>query len=249
MKNTILLLIITVLSFSAFGQDKGKFEDLTVSLTVLKSEVLPIEPIAFKVIVANNSQLPITITSGLSFSTSSVGLEIKKPDGKTVVPTQLSHVRARIIFSPKDLKSGEDMESTEVFDFKTQTYFGKPGQYQVRAIYKSDGKQIYSDWINLTLTDPVGTDKAAYDFLSKKMQKTYSPFTSWNTEELEEFLLNFAGSGYANHVHYRLGERYFEKEKDKSEEQFRAISDGTFVYADQVSERLKKLESQKKNDR
>jgi hypothetical protein len=247
-KNVLVLFIMAILSAAAFGQDvKGNFEDLTLTLIAAKSEVLPLVPIDFKVAVTNNSRTPIKVDGRLSFSTSSVGMEIKKPNGKTVTPNGLSHVRARSIFFPKDLAAGESMESSEVFDFKTQTYFGTPGRYQVRVSYKNGGGQkIFSDWIEVTLIEPLGTEKAAYDFLYKKMQKTHFPFTYWSTEELEDFVLKYAGTGYSNYARYTLGEHYFDHERDKAEEQFRAITDSTFVYAEQVNAKLKKLENQKK---
>jgi hypothetical protein len=208
-----------------------------------------LEPIAFKVAVTNNSQTPIKVDGGLSFSTSLVGMEIKNPNGKTVTTNQLSHVRARTIFRPKDLATGDRMESSEVFDFKTQTYFGTPGRYQVRATYKNGaGKRIFSEWVDVTLIEPVGNEKAAYDFLYGKMRNTSNPFTSWSTDELEEFVLNYAGTGYSNHARFQLGERYFEREKEQAEEHFRAITDSTFVYSEQVRERLRKLEDQKKQN-
>lgn len=247
-KNVLVLFVITILGGAAFGQEgRGKFEDLTLTLVAAKGEVLPLEPIVFEVAVRNDSQRPIRVDGGLSFNTSSVGLEIKKPNGKTVTPSGLSHFRTRTIFRPRDLATGDSMESSEIFDFKTQTYFGTPGRYQVRATYKNGaGKRIFSEWADLTLIEPVGTEKAAYDFLYKKMQGTYFPFTAWKDEELEDFVLNYPGTGYANHARYRLGEGYFEREKEKAEEHFRAITDSTFVYAGQVNAKLKKLEERKK---
>src|SRR5687768_10801013 len=98
-KNVLLLFIITILGAAASGQNAGgNFEDLTLTLIATKSEVLPLEPIAFKVTVTNDTQTPIKIDGGLSFSTSSVGMEIKKPSGKKVTLSQLSHGRTRTIF-------------------------------------------------------------------------------------------------------------------------------------------------------
>src|SRR5438552_19208453 len=96
-KNVLLLTIIAILSFGASGQ---KFENLTFSLTALKSEVLPLEPIPFKLMLTNNTGAPVTVNGSLSFNTASVGLEIKKPNGKIVAPSQLSHDRVRTIFLP-----------------------------------------------------------------------------------------------------------------------------------------------------
>jgi len=247
MKKILLLTIIAILSFSAFGQ--RKFENLTLSLTALKSEVLPLEPIPFKLMLTNNTGASVTVDGSLSFKTASVGLEIKKPNGKIVTPTQLSNVSGRTIFLPKDISAGEAMESTQVFDFMSQAYFDKAGEYQVRASYKNGaGKLIKSEWVNLTIAEPRGMDKAAYELLSKKVSRTYSPFTSWETEDLEEFVLQHPGTTYANYARYRLGERYFERDKEKAEAQFRQIQDSNFIYFQDVSEKLKKLEQQLKKE-
>src|SRR5258708_31960163 len=133
-KNLLPLLIITILGIGVYGQNKS-FDELTFNLDTPKPQVLPLEPIPFTLTLANNTNAPVTVDGSLSFNTASVGLEIKKPNGKIVTPTQLSNVRGRTIFLPKEIPVGEGMESTQVFDFMSQAYFDKAGEYQVRASY------------------------------------------------------------------------------------------------------------------
>src|SRR5438105_3631351 len=103
-KNVLLLTIIAILSFGASGQ---KFENLTFSLTALKSEVLPLEPIPFILTLANNTDAPVTVETALSFKWGGLRLEIKKPNGKVIVPTQNTYVAGRMIILPKDIAPGE----------------------------------------------------------------------------------------------------------------------------------------------
>jgi hypothetical protein len=249
-KNVLLLTIIAILSFSAFGQNKT-FNELTFGLTALKPQVLPLEPIPFELTLTNNTDEAVTVETTLSFSGGSVSLEIKSPNGKNVAPSQASYLNGRVLIFPKVLSSGEKMESTQVFGFRIQDYFGGVGDYRVRAtLNNKDGKKVRSDWVNLTITEPVGMEKGAYEYLSKKLKKhpnNYMPYVTWMPDELEEFVLKHPGTTYANYARYSLGEYYYEQDKEKAEEQFRQIQDSNFIYAQEVSEKLKKLESQKKN--
>lgn len=251
MQNTLLLsALIGVFALSAYGQKKP-FDDLTLNLTALKSQVLPLEPIPFQLTLSNNTDSPITIETALSFSWGGLRLEIKKPNGKVVAPTQNTSGAGRMFIFPKDILPGEKIESTtQDFEFKIQDYFGRVGEYQIRAtLNNKDGKKVTSEWVDVTVEEPTLTDKAAYEYLKRKLDKhpqNFLPFTAWGTEELEEFVLQHPGTRYANYARYRLGERYFERDKEKAQEQFRQIQDPNFFYAQDVSEKLKKLEQQLK---
>lgn len=251
MKKNFFLLLILLLGSSAFGQ-KNSFDALTLNLTALKSQVLPLEPIPFGLALENKTDAPITMETSLSFAGGAVSFEVKKPDGKVIVPTQNTFASGRTIIFPKDILPGEKMESTQSFEFKIQDYFGAVGEYKVRAtLSNKDGKAVRSKWVNISVDEPTLTDKTAYEYLKKKLDKhaqNFLPFTAWNSEELEEFALQNPGTTYANYARYTLGRRYFDYEKERAEQQFRQIQDPNFIYAREVSEKLKKLEQEKNRD-
>jgi len=250
-KNLLLLLITTILGIGVYGQNKS-FDELTFNLDTLKPQVLPLEPIPFRLTLANNTDAPITVETALSFQWGGLRLEIKKPNGKVVVPTQNSFLTGRMIIIPKDISPAEKLESTEVFEFKIQDYFGQVGEYQIRArLSNKDGKTVRSGWVSINIEEPTSSDKIAYDYLKKRLDKhtnNSAPFIAWDTDELEGFVLQHPGTTYANYARYSLGERYFERDKEKAEAQFRQIRDSTFFYAKEVAEKLKKLESQLQNE-
>jgi hypothetical protein len=247
-KCILLLTILLVFVAGTFGQNK--FGKLTFELSALKTTVLLLEPIPFKLTVTNNTDAPVTVHHGLSFSTGTVSLEIRPPNGKTVTPAQLSYLQGRTFSIPKELASAESVEANEVFEFKLQNYFGKPGEYQVRATFHDKvGKSIRSGWTPLTVKAPTGMDLDAFEYISKKSERNPGngmPFTSWKTDELEEFVMLHPRTTYANFARYGLGLLYESwRENDKAEAHFRQIEDSTFVHALDVKERLKKLEQQK----
>jgi hypothetical protein len=246
-KSILLLTLFLLFNFSALAQNR--FEELTFAFDVLKTKVLPLEPIPFRLTVKNNTGAPATVDTALSFSTNSVTLEIKKPNGKTVAPTQLSYLLGRSISFPKELAPADSIDVNQVFDFKLQTYFGKPGEYQVRATFRNKaGKSIRSGWVPLTVEEPTGTELSAFEYISKKSQRDPGGmlFTSWKPEDLEQLILLHPRSPYADYARYGLGLLYESwQENDKAEGHFRQIQDSTFVHTEDVKERLKKLEHKK----
>jgi hypothetical protein len=251
MKKNFLLLLILLLASSTFGQ-KNSFDALTLNLTALKSQVLPLEPVPFGLTLENKTDATINMETSLSFAGGGIRLEIKKPDGKVVVPPQNTFVSGRTIIFPKDVLPGEKMESTQSFEFKIQDYFGTAGAYKVRAtLSNKDGKTVRSEWVGITVEEPTLTDKTAYEYLKKKLDghaQNFLPFTAWNSEELEEFALQNPGTTYTNYARYTLGRRYFDYEKERAEREFRQIQDPNFFYAREVGEKLKKLEQEKNKD-
>lgn len=253
MKTILFLLIVALFVGSDLGQNKS-LEDLTLKLVVLKSKVLPMEPLAFELSLENRTISPVPFDS--CFSLSSVSLEIKKPDGKVVTPSQVSFVSRGYhcgrILGP-NLMPGTKRKTAELYGFEHYKYFSKPGEYKVRAVIKSGEMAVSSEWFDITVVEPMGTDKHAYEYLAKNMQdnpKEFMPFTLWQTKESrdvrEEFVMNYPSTVYADYVRYELGRGFFEKEKMKSVSYFRAIDKG-FVYAEDVAEQIEMLESQLKN--
>jgi hypothetical protein len=249
-KNLLLLLIVTILGAGVYGQNKS-FDELTLNLATLKPQVLPLEPIPFTLTLTNNTNAPVTVETALSFAWGGVRLEIKKPNGTVVVPPQNTYVTGRMIIVPKDLRPDEKLVSTEVFGFKIQDYFGQVGRYQVRAtLYNRDGKTVRSGWVTINVEEPTSTDKIGYDYLKKKLDKhsdNASPFNTWDTDELEEFVLQHPGTTYADYARYTLGNRYFERDKEKAETHLRQIH-GDFVFAEDVDKTLKLIESRKQEN-
>lgn len=226
---------------------------MTLSLTPLKSKVLQMEPVPFRVALVNNTEAPIAAAVSINFSSRSVKLEIMKPNGKVVVPEGLSGMNVRVFpqLFPREIAPGNRIETTQLFDTGHFQFFSKAGEYQVRAsVTNSDGKEVYSEWMSLTIAEPVFLDKEAYEYLLKQMEKRpddFVPFNKWGVEDMEEFVRQFPTTAYADYVRYVLGRNFFEKEKVKSENYFRAI-DKDFVFADEIKHNLKKLEGQKKNE-
>jgi hypothetical protein len=196
-KNLLLLLILTILGGSVYGQNKS-FDELAFNIAALKPRVLPLEPISFTLTLANNTSAPVTVETALSFKWGGVRLEIRKPNGKVIVPTQNSYLMGRTIILPRDIHPGEKLESAEVFGFKIQNYFGQVGEYQVRAtLNNKDGKAVRSGWVTINVEEPTSSDKIAYDDLKKKLDKhrdNFAPFVTWDSDELEEFVLQHPGT-------------------------------------------------------
>jgi hypothetical protein len=249
----ILFIAITVLCVSGFGQSRS-FSDLTLDLAPHKPTVLQMEPIPFRIALVNNTDAPVPgVAVSIYFNSRAVKLEIRQPNGKVVVPEGLSGLHARIFpeLFPRELEPGGKIEATQVFDTGHYLFFGKAGEYQVRAsVTNGDRRVVQSDWMNLTVAKPVGLEKDAYNYLLTNMKKrpdNYVPFNKWSIDEMEEFVLQYPGTVYSDYVRYALVGWYFDRDKVRTESHLRQINEKDFVYARDVSSKLKKLEEQKKN--
>lgn len=255
MKNILLLLVlVAVFGLTTYGQNRS-FNELSFNLSVLKSEVVPLEPISLKLTLENRTDKPITVDTSLLFSVHSVTLEIKQPGGKIIKPSQLSSLNSRVFVQPKDIPSGDKMESSQLFGFHLNEYMGQVGEYKIRASFRNkEDKMVRSNWVSVTVAEPAMTDASAYQYITEKTKTGGSDFQlgafyEWSPEEMEAFLMRFPETTYAIYVQYSLGECYFEKEKARAAEHFRALINApNFIFANEVNEKLKKLDQQLKGE-
>jgi hypothetical protein len=253
-KNTLLFTFVLLLSANVFGQQaKGSFDALTLRLTALKANVVQMEPIPFKLELVNNTEIPVAgVGVSIDFASRSTKLEIKQPNGKIRTPGGLSSKISGMPLAhlvPREIAPGDKIETRDVYNSGHWNFLGKPGEYQIRAsITNFDDKTVYSDWVKVTVSEPVSFEKAAYDYLMKRMNEhpPFAPFNNSTIDELEEFVAQYPGTIYADYFRYSLYQGYREKDKVKAENHLRAIQDKNFFYAKEISDDLKWLEGQKR---
>lgn len=107
---------------------------------------------------------------------------------------------------------------------KFQTFFSKPGNYQIQFSYRA----VQSNIINITIEEPTGINKEAFDFLSKYENPL---LFRWIFEkdngiaQLETFVNKYGESVYGESAAYTLGVVYLDRKPDKAKVVFEKLKD------------------------
>lgn len=252
-KRILLLTIIGLLGFATIGQtaQEKSFNDLTFKFTAVRSQVLPLEPIAFKVGLENNTDVPISVETNFSFSAGYISLEVKTPDGKINKVTHLSPLSGQFVLVSEEFKPGNKRERNEILSARVHEIFAEPGEYQIRATLKNnDGKALRSPWTSVSVAQLSEIDRNAYTQIRSRIDKDSLEsisFAKWTPDELEEFIILNADTRYADYARFTLGVRHEKSQPDKAEMHLRKVRKD-FVNYRIVKDMLDNLENKKSEE-
>jgi hypothetical protein len=125
-----------------------------------------------------------------------------------------------------EIKS-HDFDEEEIID-RVGEFFPNPGKYQIQfLLHYPTGKVIPSNVIEITVEEPSGIDKEAFDFLNK-YENAISFFWVWKEKNgealLAEFVNKYGGSLYGESAISYLGNVYLAKvDLDKAKAEFEKI--------------------------
>ena len=252
-KRILLLTIIGLFWIVTIGQTAQvkSFNDLTFTFTAVRSQVLPLEPIAFKVGLENNTEVPVTVETNFSFSAGYISLEVKTPDGRINNVTRLSPLSGQFVLVSEEFRPGNKRERNEILSARVHEIFAEPGEYQIRAtLQNNDGKALRSPWTSVTVAQLSESDRNAYTQILSRIDKDALEsisFAKWTPDELEEFIILNADTRYADYARFTLGVRHEKSQPDRAEMHLRKIRTD-FVNYRIVSDILDNIERRKSND-
>lgn len=241
MKNCNYLIISVVLfgllfflpsTFSQITQ-KDDIEGISLNTSMYfnialnKTEYFQLEPISVRCKFSNETKESQTtlIPSFLSEGGLEVNFNGERKRFNTISPFRILLRRFPVTFQP-----GENYEEEITLETSLDEFFPQPGTYAIRLLLTgSEGKLLRSNQVKLTILEPKGIDKEAFDFIQKnKANNSYQILFAWNNDIklengktlLEEFVSKYSASIYGEIAIYQLGNYYFgnhELEKAKFE--------------------------------
>lgn len=257
MKKIIALFIVIfclgIFFQSSNAQEKGKdgFEKMTFEVKFDKKNYFPVEPVFAKFKFSNQTQNLIVADNPNFLSESKVRINV---DGKVREISSLNSITGGGIRFPRTFKPNDFYESEELLGPTFGWNFTEPGNYQLQFILRSsDGsKTIASNVIDITIENPTGIDKEAFDFMKK--HKDFFGLSSWvyagedRENLLETFVNNYSQSVYGELAISSLGTIYLvsKGQLERSRIEFEKIKDSpNNLIAEEAKRSLAEIEKRK----
>ena len=231
MRKLIYLIGFFMVGLVTVAQDHGVkektedgFENMSFQVMLDKDTYILLEPLYATFRFSNQTQEPQTTFPPVFLR--HVGLRINF-GGEIREFYELSPNMSMPFPLPAEFRPGLVYEESKILSAALCLWFPEPGNYQIQfVLFSADGrkKSISSDPIELTIADPQGVEKEAYEFLNK--HEKYSGLFSWVHVEknkrplLEEFVDKFSQTPYGELAILHLGMAYLldnELEKAQTE--------------------------------
>ena len=135
---------------------------------------------------------------------------------------------------PVTFQSGNGYKDDITLDTNLDEFFPQPGIYTIRLLLNgSEGKLLRSNLVELTIIEPTGIDKEAFNFIQQnKIYNRHPILFVWNNDVkckngktlLEEFVSKYSASIYGEIAIYQLGNYYFRNhEPEKAEVELKKL--------------------------
>jgi hypothetical protein len=236
---TSSLTFLVLPSFSQTIPVQGSFSDLTLELTVLKQNLVQLEPIPLILTLRNKTAYSVISQTTLDFAAGFVQLFLIDNNREPVRIQNISPIAKFVIVDPKPIRPGERLQTKELLTIVQDKVFPQPGSYQIQAVMR-DGRekqQIKSNLLIIHVREPSGLDLQAFDYLKHRTNPSYffSGLEADKTQpQLLEFVSTFRDSSYGDYAALVLGDLYFaRKDYQRVIEQLNVFR-SDFIYADRV---------------
>lgn len=186
----------------------GSFEQLTLTLDILKDKVFPLEPLVFQVSLDNKTAKPIMGAPCLRpLCGGYFKLYVAKPGEPMQLVDPLSWDSAGIITNYGPIAPGAHFQERWTYDVGLDDYFYEPGVYHLKAVIpgQEGEKDLESSLAVLKVEEPAGVDKLAFEYVREKHPN--NPSRYWLGSGREELVLLFPDTAYGLHAAYRQGQR------------------------------------------
>jgi len=234
-QNVFILFLLTVFIPVVLGQNSSAsklkvsdFEKMSFEFEVDKTSYVLFEPIFVTFKFTNKTDIGLTIYNPSFLSDSRVKVVYagvaQNFDQLPRFGTPSVRIPAKV--APKWFSSKEEMFGSQY----VINFFPQAGEYKLQFILKDwDGDNyLESNVVTLTIKEPVGPDRKAFDFISNNYY--FFGQSSWILDGekgqnlLEHFLKKHSDSVYAESVISSLGYVYFSrKEFDKAKIEFEKL--------------------------
>lgn len=244
------VLIVGLDSARLSAQPSGRFQDFSLVLETPQSRYLELQPIPLVVTLKNDTQVPLTGHTVLSFGASFLHLYIDRDDGPQEIP--VSTMILDVYGKPRVFQPGDQIKETAGFNLRLDKVFPKPGTYRLHVrLISLDGKDsVSSKPVELEIVEPDGLDAHALQFIRDHSDPGYF-FTGIravrNPEQqqvLENFVAVYGDSTYGDDASLVLGELQFAtRDYQKARTTFEKLSKKpNYAYVATVTEFLRMIE-------
>lgn len=244
--------VSAIVAQSTTSASTASTSDLKFSVTAGKATYLRYEPIVmrFKLRNPTNKDFVSRTTAPQFFQDSK--LEITNSEGETSEVNTLSLAISHPEYSPLakfEIKAGDKYEMTG-FAAIDPALLAAPGKYTLRLTYKwrfPPDETLSAPPFEITILEPTGRDKAAFEFLSKNGKDVFfhGVDTPKNRDEvLQTFVRQYSDTGYGEYGIFALSSYYAYSINDKSRakaELEKLLSSQNPYLAKRAAERLKEL--------
>jgi hypothetical protein len=231
-------------------KDKDDFKKMSFEVALNKDSYLPFEPILAKFRFSNQTEFAQTTYNPVFLQESKIRINF---NDKITEYNTLSLITSKPFRLPAIYQPGHVYEQEELLSTMLGVFFPEPGNYEIQFILSSSdaAESIASNSIHITIENPTGIDKEAYDFLKK--HEKFAGLFAWASEEkngvalLENFVSRYGESNYGNLAIYNLGVIYQAKDElDKAQIEFEKVKSGNNkIIADSANKALSDIAKRK----
>lgn len=220
-----VFLLVPLVSYSQEAEGSRINPDMSLTIVLERTVYFRLEPIQINSSFTNDTAIPQTTV--IPNYTNNGILIVKSDDGKES-SNQLSVVRVFGPSFPVTFQRSKGAEKEINFETRLDEIFPRAGIYELKlAVLGSEGKLIESNSVEITIREPEGSDKAAFEFIQKnKAHQQFPVLFTWNIHKkneagktlLEEFVSKHGESVYGDYAILHLARYYratkqFEKAK------------------------------------
>ncbi|HEX9931082.1 MAG TPA: hypothetical protein VGB02_21280 [Pyrinomonadaceae bacterium] len=256
--SAVLIISFLVISFVVFGQQNSQnntrpFSELTFVVTPERDTFLPMEPIVLNLSLSNNTNSPILGHTNIDFNSAFVDLYVSNQQGDRIKIGSLRTVmKDRTPIEDNPIPPNYRVEVTDVF-YTLHRYFPEAGTYKFEAVLRGtkSGQEVKAAPFTISIIEPTGRDRAAYNFLKTKNVKPFFLYgvESADTEmfkHYENIANQFGDTDYGDYATWVVANTSrFRGDKMKAKQMLKRLqSRPNFVFKEKVKELLEELEEE-----
>lgn len=239
--NLIVVLFVTgLLAQTQLAQSTNEMQGcgfnprMSLEITSAKPEYLQLETIEINAVFSNKTNEIVSTLNPYLVVDAAVIVDTGEHERTFRDLTQFRPLLRRV---QAHIRPGETVNSTLLLSYNLPEMFPSPGSYLVRVALPASASGsfgIISNPLAITIKEPEGIDKKAYDFIMRNWAHRYYPVLfSWDpefkTEDgrtiLEEFVQRYSQSIYGERAILELGRYYLaHNEAEKARLQFEKIT-------------------------
>ncbi len=191
------------------------FSSLKFEIVAPSEALISLQPIPVILKLTNNNSRRAFGYKTIGIERSPVFMSVRKTGTDLKVPiTMLDPLLKLIKYTNVPLEPQESVESKDLLTLGLARYFPEPGSYEIQASLASSDYSdvIESNIVTITIGEPTGTNRAAYNFIKNSSFQEYL-FSGAEFNEVRKTLESvktlYPTSSYARNASFVLGENYF----------------------------------------
>ncbi len=242
----VLVIIVVAKSFAQESNDNSDFNQLSFEVELNKTTYFSLETMFVTFRLINRTQNSVIADRPSFLNDSTLKIINFRGETKEITSMSLSSGRPQKLPGKKPMLQPSQTYEEITVPSITSEIFSDKGKYKLQFFLNG----LASNVIEITITDPTGLNKDAFDFFSQYQGRNSFEWI-WTEKNgivlLEEFVSKYGESVYGEQAIYALGNIYKARDEiEKAQNEFEKIktSDNKLI-ANQANKSLQDIKTRK----